>query len=77
MLSAKCAKFCLRLRQHINSKLMQLSTLEIFSSGNANRLEATLEESEHKMRQLEMRNYYVPRQNTTTSLLRSRRVDSA
>lgn len=77
MLSAKCAKFCLRLRQQINSKLMQLSTLENFSSGNANRLEATLEESEHEMRQLEMRNYYVPQQNTTASLLRRRRVDSA
>lgn len=42
---------------------MQLSTLEIFSSGNANRLEATTttrRESEHKMRKLKMRNYYVP-----------------
>lgn len=41
---------------------MQLSTLEIFSSGNENRLEATTtrRESEHKMRKLKMRNYYVP-----------------
>lgn len=53
---------------------MQLSTLEIFSSGNANRLEATttLRESEHKMRKLKMRNYYVLERKYKNSKLRRR-----